>query len=106
MAKIKEWENWFTVKLQQSELRWQDERQDYTRYSSYDLLCEQLMREAENRWRLKYDETPSYTLLMRALANAQYALDKRPWDNSLVRWSKLRRWSKRQIFKVFRSLHR
>ena len=96
MACIEEWEKWFEAKIRKSGLRWQNEYQDYTQFSGYDLFCEQLMREAENRWRLKYDSPPSYALLMKAMTNAQYSLDKRPWDPAVTGWSKLRRLLKRK----------
>jgi hypothetical protein len=101
MAFTEEWEAWFSAKIRKSGFRWQDERHDYTQFSGYDLFCEQLMREAERRWRLKYDSPPSYSLLMKAMTNAQYAIDKRPWDPALTRWSKLQRWLKRRTRKLF-----
>ena len=103
MAVIKEWEEWFATKILESGLRWQDENHDYTQFSGYDLFCEQLMREAEKRWRLKYNCPPSYSLLMKAMSKAQYTIDTRPWDPALTRWSKMQRWLKRSTKKLFLS---
>jgi len=101
MNTSKDWEEWFKAKILASGLRWQEERQDYTQFSNYDLFCEQLMREAETRWRLNFRTPPSYSVLMRSMANAQYSLDKKPWDSTKTCWSKCRRWLKTKTKPLF-----
>ncbi len=92
---MNEWEDWFEMKLRAAGVSWQESQTDYQQYSPYDYLCEKLLKEAEVRWRLKYDQPPRYQVLMRSLVNAQLRIDQRPWDGTKIYFYRVKRFVRR-----------
>lgn len=89
---VRDLTSWFQEKLEQSDIRWEDDPLSYDGNTPYDIQFYRLQAEAATFWQERYGYTPTPGQLMQGFFGAEYLrsrqrrLASRSWRDKLQTW--------------------